>query len=36
MTRSPGEKRVTFGPTATTSPAISSPGMSGGMPGGGG
>src|SRR6266508_4796026 len=36
MTRSPTENRVTPGPTSTTSPARSSPGMSGGVPGGGG
>ena len=36
MTRSPGPKRKTPGPTAATSPASSSPGMSGGLPGGAG
>ncbi len=36
ITRSPGSKRSTPSPTATTSPASSSPGMSSGTPGGGG
>ena len=36
MTRSPSEKRRAFGPVATTSPASSRPGMSGGEPGGAG
>ena len=36
MTRSPGPNSVTCRPTATTSPAISMPGMSCGHPGGAG
>src|SRR5215210_1159962 len=36
MTRSPSEKRSAPGPRATTSPASSRPGMSGGEPGGAG
>ena len=36
MTRSPSSKRLASGPSAATSPASSSPGMSGGEPGGAG
>src|SRR6185312_770455 len=36
ITRSPASKRAAPGPFSTTSPAISSPGMSGGQPGGAG
>jgi hypothetical protein len=36
ITRSPGSKRCTPSPTASTSPASSSPGMSAGAPGGAG
>jgi hypothetical protein len=36
ITRSPTPNRVASGPTLATSPASSSPGMSGGLPGGAG